>query len=55
MELFDKWQKFAETGKISDYLSYKEAVGKTVTAGEMNINVDDRRYSNKREERWRAG
>ena len=52
MEAMNEWQKFTETGKISDYLTYINAVGDASADNEKSSNVNDRRHSNKREERW---
>ena len=52
MDVNDKWQIFTQTGKISDYLRYVNVADNTETAAEMSINDNDRRYCDKREERW---
>ncbi len=52
MEAMNEWQKFTETGKISDYLTYINAVGDASADNEKSSNVNDRRHSNKREGRW---
>ncbi len=45
MEQNAKWEQFITTGKIADYLEYKDACLKINTVGDLPNNADKNRWN----------
>ena len=47
----DYWQKFTESGKVEDYLRYRNSIHNTHLSGDKNeqSDTDNNRNSNKRD------
>ena len=46
LENNSKWEQFASTGKIADYLKYRESCSKNyTTVGDLSNNADKNRWN----------
>ncbi|MBQ3007961.1 MAG: hypothetical protein IJD80_00085 [Oscillospiraceae bacterium] len=46
--IFDYWKQFEKTGRVEDYLAYRNSIAGEINAGENNgkSDIKSNRYSN---------